>query len=384
LKSLGFKVGLSVSPVLLDVRERIQINNHNISEIDFCKYLNEIIPSIKQVSITHFGSPSYFEILSVLTYHAMYKLGVDYAVIETGLGGLLDGTNVVSSPSKVAVITQIGLDHTAILGKTLSKIAYQKAGIIKKRNTVITIAQTQRVIEVIKKESLKKGASLSIISKKNLSHVTLSPTPKFNFSYLGARITDIRLNMLGSFQVQNCSLALSAVTLLSQRDKFDLDDQLISKALKQAIFPGRMQQMLVQNQKLILDGAHNPQKMRMLTKNLSSYYPGQKFTFLLALKHGKDYIDILKQIVPVASKIYLTSFHDQTKSQGTTARSENTRTLAQIFRSLKYRDFVVYEDSHLALQDFLHDQKSIGVITGSLYLLSDLYPILKKLNKQIA
>ena len=122
--------------------------------------------------------------------------------------------------------------------------------------------------------------------------------------------------MLGSFQIQNCSVALTVMMLLSQRDGFEVNTIKVKNVLKHAMFPGRMQKLKINNKTVIIDGAHNPQKMAMFIKNLTFYLPQQKFTFMLAFKKGKDYKSILQYIIPIAQKIIVTSFFNQTRSQG--------------------------------------------------------------------
>lgn len=378
LRAAGFKVGLCVSPILLDTRERFQINNNLITEKEFYASLNKIVTAVAKVSKTKYGAPTYYEILVALTYYIFAKKQVDYAVIETGLGGLLDGTNVVTREDKVAVITQIGHDHIGILGKTLDKIAFQKAGIIHRHNLVVALKQHPKVLGVIRERVLQQKAKLYVVGKENTQNISLLPMPKFNFHYLGIDIRDIELQMMGSFQVQNCSLALATISLLSQRDKFTFDPGKIKAAINKAVFLGRMQQMNINNQKVVIDGAHNPQKMHMLAKNLASYFPNQKFNFMVSLRRGKNYKEILRQIVPLAKRIIVTPFEDQTKAQGFSALAEDTKAIAQIFQSLNFKKYILYENSHEALEDLLKDMDSIGVITGSLYLVSEMYPVLLK------
>lgn len=384
LRSLGLKVGLCVSPILIDTRERFQINNKLISNKEFYINLNKVVAAVGKVTKTKYGAPTYYEILVALTYYIFNKEQVDYAVIETGLGGLLDGTNVVTREDKVAVITQIGHDHTAILGKTLDKIAFQKAGIIHHHNIVITLKQQPKVVQVIQKKAIEQEAKLHVIGKENIKNSSLVPMPKFDFHYLNKNVNDIELQMMGSFQIQNCSLALTTTLVLSQRDGFEFDQEKIRRAIKNAVFLGRMQQMDINNQTLIIDGAHNPQKMHMLAKNLVSYFPHQQFVFMMSLRRGKNYKEILRQIIPLAKKIIVAPFEDQTKAQGFSALAEDTKILAKIFESLHFKNYMLRKNSHEALHDLLADKKSIGVITGSLYLLSEVYPVLlKKRTSQV-
>lgn len=379
MRSLGFKVGLCVSPILVDTRERFQINNQLIAEQEYFAGLDKIIFAVATLSQTKFGPPTYYEILVALTYYIFQKEQVDYAVIETGLGGLLDGTNVATRQDKLAVITQIGLDHTAILGKTLEKIAFQKAGIIHRGNTVLTIKQNPKVLRVIEKQAQAMQSKCYVIGPKNIRRSSLLPAPQFDFAFMDRLLKNITLQMRGSFQIQNCSLALATAVLLSQRDGFAIDESKVRLALAEAVFPGRMQQIMINGQTIIIDGAHNPQKMRMLAKNLKNYFPEQKFSFMIALKRGKDYKEILRLVVPLASRIIVTSFKDQTKNQGTNAASEDAIILAGIFGSLNFTKYVLAPSSRSALDLLLKENDTIPVITGSLYLLSEVYPILLKL-----
>ena len=158
IRSQNFKVGLTVSPHLLDIRERIQINNTLIDKKIFTKNLNDIAEKVKEIDTKKYGQLTYFELLTVLAFYTFYKEEVDYAVVETGLGGLLDATNVVTSENKICVITKIGFDHTHILGKRLTDIALQKAGIIQKNNTVVVTWQRKEIEQLFKNVSENKNA----------------------------------------------------------------------------------------------------------------------------------------------------------------------------------------------------------------------------------
>lgn len=375
LGSQGFKVGLSLSPHLLDIRERFQINNKLISKEEFVKYLNEIVPAVEKTSKTKFGAPTYFEILVSLAYYIFQKVGVDYAVMETGLGGMLDGTNVVSRKDKIAVITKIGHDHTKILGNTLYEIALQKAGIIKPNNVVITTKQQFRVLRVFEKAALVNNSKLYVIDKNNTKNISLVPNPTFTFKFNDLLLKDIELKMLGSFQVQNCSLALAVVILLSRRNKFLLDGKCLKESLKNCLFMGRMQKVIKDGHTIIIDGAHNPQKMKEFTKNLKIYFPKQKFVFLIGFKKGKDYKNILKYIVPIAEKLFVTSFFNQTKFQGISVLSENPQNITRILEDLSFKKYEIYKNNGDALKALIKHKGAVKVITGSLYLISEVYPL---------
>ncbi|MDO9028430.1 MAG: Mur ligase family protein, partial [Candidatus Roizmanbacteria bacterium] len=292
LKAHGFKVGFHQSPHLTDVRERFQINNQIISKEEFIFYLNKIIPIINMVGKTFHGSLTYFEILVGLAYLIFLDKKVDYAVMETGLGGWYDATNVVERPDKLAVLTKIGLDHTNILGKTIKEIALQKAMIINNKSQVISINQLPSAKKVIEEVVRKKQAKVIFVTKNNF-----------------------KLNLIGEYQKENASLALESLRFLGKRDRFLINQEKIKKVFATAHFPGRFDVKKAclpagrsKEKTVVFDGAHNPQKMLAFINALIKEYPDKKFNFLLAFKSGKDYKKILKIITPWADSITLTSF----------------------------------------------------------------------------
>jgi len=362
------------------MRERFQVNNRLISKQEFCTYLNEIAPMIEKASRSKFGKLTYTEVTTALAYYIFFRKGAEYVVMETHLGGLFDATNVIERPNKLAVITKIGHDHMHILGTTLKEIAFQKAGIIQMSNIVVTTKQHPQALRVIKKISRVKKAKLYVVKGEETKNVSLVPEPKFDFSYLKRTIKNITLQMLGSFQIQNCSQALATVMLLSERDKFNVSTKKVKYALAHALFPGRMQLFTLKNQAVVIDGAHNPQKMAMFIKNLKAYYPQQKYNFLIAFKKGKDYRSILRYVIPLAQKIVITSFFNQTNFQGFANFAEDPRIIVKVLSSLHFEDYCICENSEEALRMLLREENKVGVITGSLYLLSEVYPKLKLMS----
>lgn len=350
LTSLGFKVGLHLSPHLLDLRERVQISSELISKEKFVDYLNLIIPAVEKVKSADFGSPTFFEIVVALTFYIFYKEKVDYAVIETGMGGLFDGTNTVDNPKKMAVITKIGLDHTNILGKTIKSIARQKSGIIHKDNLVISTLQRKEAQKVIMDTVKREGAKL------------FHPPGGFNG----------KLGMLGEYQKENAALALEAVKRLSIRDRFKLDDYKILKSMQTAHFPGRFDVIKYDGKTIILDGAHNPQKMSSFIKSLKKMYPGEKFDFLIAFKSDKDYQGMLKHIVKVADRIVITKFSIM---QDMAIKSGDPKNICVALNKLGFKNYLIEKNYQKAFIKSLNLSGRKLVVTGSLYLLSKIYPL---------
>lgn len=373
-------VGLGVSPHLLDVRERFQINNRLISEKDFSNYIKEVLPAIQKTCRSEYGKPTFFEITSALAYYIFCRRNVDYAVVETGLGGLYDATNVVQNRTKIAVITRIGHDHTQILGKTLCKIALQKAGIIKPYNQVITIPQNYEALRVIKREAVRHNAILTILPRKTITPTTIVPLPQFNYRFEKTQIDNIKLKAMGSFQVPNSAQALATLSYVTTRDKFQLQPDVVKHVFASVSFGGRMQLFESDKNTIIIDGAHNPQKMSAFITSLITYFPSQKFCFLVAFKRGKDIAKMLRILIPFANSILITTFFNQIKSQGFATFAEEPLKVAKILSRMNFTRFAIEPNGNRAIHRLMSDPQFVGVITGSLYLVSDVYPIILQLT----
>lgn len=368
LQSLRFKVGLHLSPHLIDIRERVQINNAFVSKEKFVANLNAILPAIQKTARSRFGSPTYFEILVALAFFTFAKERVDYAVMETGLGGLFDATNAVRSRLKLAVFTKIGFDHARILGVTLGAIAFQKAGVIGFGNTVISIEQKSLVRNVLERAARRAKTRVSYVQySKDYRGISIDMRGT-RFSFRGR---DIRLGLIGAHQAENCALALAAVGYLAARDKFALDERVVERALERARFVGRFDVRRIRGKTVIFDGAHNPQKMHAFIDTLRALYPRKKISFLLAFKKGKDWKRMLKEIIPIARNITLTSFF--VANQDWAHRSEDPARIAAFLKSLNIKHIEISEDVKKAFKTTLRNSPSPLVVTGSLYLLGEVY-----------
>lgn len=385
LQSQKIKVGLSVSPHIFDVRERMQINNKLISKKIILKYFNEILPIIRKMEKTKYKSPTFFEINVGLAYYIFFKEKVSYAIMETGLGGMLDSTNTSSNKNKICVITKLGFDHTEILGKTILKIATQKAGIIKNKNIVISSQQTPNAKNILQKICHKKNAKLEFAHKKN--HKIISSTPlqtvfDFNIPIYDKEITkqrllkNISLNLIGRHQAENCSLALMALNEVLRREKIKFNEKLLRNNLRNIKIPGRMEIIQNNNKNIILDGAHNPQKMKTFIKNLSEIYPNKKFIFIIAFKKSKDFKNMLDIIIPFANKIFLSSFNASKKIDHLS--SVDNETISTYLKSKKFKDFSIISNKEIAILNFIKKFKDDIVITGSLYFIGSVYKNIKK------
>jgi dihydrofolate synthase/folylpolyglutamate synthase len=375
LTATGKKVGLHVSPHILDIRERIQINNQIIAKEAFIEYLNQIMPAIDSLSKSSFGQPTYFEILVALAFYTFAKEQVDFAVMETGLGGLYDGTNVVQNSNKLCVITKIGYDHMQILGNTLAEIATQKAGIIHPHNTVLSTWQDPEAEKVIKTTAQQKQAEYFELAPHNITNVTVSEKGTFfDFSFLDRIYTNLHLSLIGAFQAENAAEALAALILLEKKRLVSVTEPALRDALEHLNLPARMDVQHINGHTLIIDGAHNPQKMTRFLESLQLILQGKKATFLVAFKKGKDYEEMLPMIIPFAQKIIATEFF--TESFDMIHFSEESTAIKQVCEQNGFTNVTAIKQNDKALQGALEQDKII-VATGSLYFSSELYALLR-------
>lgn len=376
LISHGYKVGLHLSPHLLDIRERTEINNELIEENKYIRYFEEIIPFVEKMRDSSFGKLSYFELMVAFVFYVFEKEKVDYAIIEVGMGGLYDGTNVVERSDKLAVISKIGFDHVKALGNTLTKIAHHKGMICPENGEMITIYQRQSVEKELKKIAQSKNSKLFFVGKTAIRRINLKKgKTTFTFQWEGKEYIDIVVGLLGFHQAQNAALALAVLFHLATRDHFVADIQKIKTVSENLRFKGRLDQIFQNNSMVILDGAHNVQKMQALLGTVKKMYPNKKFTFVIAFKHGKEYVKMVHLMIPIAQKFIVTTiFSDNPDFGYLSTKSEDIEDV------LKQSGFsnVVIAKTKSDLKKIVQADTSDIIATGSLYLISDLYTLLNK------
>jgi dihydrofolate synthase / folylpolyglutamate synthase len=269
LEEAGYRVGIYVSPHLANFRERIRINEKMIS----AREMAGLFSLIRLVAPDH--GLTYFEFTTIAAFLYFQRNKVDFAVIEVGLGGRLDATNAIKK-SLVSVITSIDFDHVQYLGKTTQKIAFEKAGIIKKKGTVIDGSNHKKTIEVIKNIALKKKAGLWQVGRdlKALRYKVENNYQSFDYRGPGIKLDKLEIKMRGQHQVHNALCALGAIEVLI-RQGWPIAEQAIRGGLKNAVWPGRLELFKVYNNNgervnVLLDGAHNPAGIKSLKNYLKS------------------------------------------------------------------------------------------------------------------
>lgn len=372
LKEAGYTVGLHISPHLVSPVERIQINNKQISEIEFVELVNSVMPHVESMKTSPFGKPTYFEILVTMTFLAFVRHKIDIAVVEVGLGGRFDGTNVVTK-TLVAVITNVGLDHTQILGDTVEKIIDDKKEIIKPGCVVISAATQPSVRSIIQKKCADTGTSVLFLGKDaNVVHIKESSlNTSFNFSYKEWVLHSVTLSLLGKHQVQNAACAIMVAYGLRSKG-FPCTPDHIRQALLQVEFGGRME--VVRTKPLVvLDGAHNEDKIQALVSSFPTCFSYKKLVVIMALKKDKDEHAILPAVLKMADRIVVTQFTKETDMGNLLCK--DPQELAEMFRTMdSSKEISIERDPIRAVKETVTKQKDTTavLVTGSLYLVGEI------------
>lgn len=371
LTTAGYKTGLTLSPHLVRINERIQINNLEISDSDFVSLIKTVQPAIEKMKESAYGVPSYFEITIAIAFLHFAAEKVDIAVIEVGMGGVYDATNVLEP--LIAILTNVSLDHTQFLGDTVEEIAKTKVGIIKNyKNLVIVTGVIQPlVIKIVEERCEKVGAKLFRLGKDFFSMSSRGAKRRGN-------LENYVLGLPGEYQKENASLAIETIKQLHQFD-FTVDEKDIRKALNTATFPGRFEivnyTLNANSYTLILDGAHNPAKMQAFVTSLQVAYPKEKKIFVIAFKKDKNIEDMVKEILPVASNIIVTEFQIGTDTMISHAAMD-IETIQSLLSKCKFPMKHIYleKDSVKAIEKAISLCQSdhIVAVTGSLYLIGEL------------
>ena len=292
LQQAGYRVGLFTSPHLRLYNERIQINGRMISDQDLCTAAE----AVKAASDCMAHSPTEFERFTAMALLYFQRKNCDIVVMEVGLGGSLDSTNVIPAP-EAAVITQIDLEHTEYLGSTLEEIAATKAGIIKPGCDTVLCAQSQSVEAVVGARCTACGSPLHLTAPARLRHCVYTLQGQ-QFDYRQRK--NLHLGLLGTYQSSNAAVVLDTVDALRGRG-WNIPEPAIRQGLSATVWPGRFEKM--QDAPLVfLDGAHNPNGVEALVRCLRTYLPGQKVIFVMGVMADKDYGAMLERIGPLAQR----------------------------------------------------------------------------------
>ncbi len=298
LQKAGYKTGLYTSPYVQQFNERIQVDGIQISDDELAEITGEIAEATKRLMAKGVRRPTIFELITTLGFIYFKRCGCDIVVLEVGMGGRLDATNIIED-AEVSVITNIGFDHMEYLGDTLPLIAMEKAGIIKPGGSVVLYSQTEEVEKTIASVCRDRGASL-VFADASLAKVNSVSLDGIDFDF--GPYKNLRTSLLGLYQVRN---AVTAVTVAQELVKkgYRISEQNLRDGLFSAHWPGRLE-LLNRNPVVIVDGAHNPQGASALVESLAELFPGKKINFVVGVLADKDYSSSIEIVMPLAKRFY--------------------------------------------------------------------------------
>ena len=292
LRKAGYKTGLYTSPYLIRFNERIQINGEQISDADICELTEYVKPFAESI----FERPTEFEMVTAIGFEYFARHKCDIVVCEVGMGGEFDATNVIPAP-EAAVICNIGLDHTEVLGDTLEKIAGAKAGIIKPGCDAVLYRERPSVEAVFEERCKALNAPLHKADFDSL-HLLSHSLEGQVFDW--ERFHALRLPLLGEHQLHNAAVALTTARVLQKRG-WKITDEQIREGIESVRWPGRFE-LMRKDPMFIIDGGHNPQCLEALVRAFNDYLPGRKITFLNGCMADKDFGEMFADLVPYAKE----------------------------------------------------------------------------------
>lgn len=344
-KTAGFNTGLFISPYIIDFRERIQINGEYISENDLCLFAERV----KDTGVRLIE----FEFITALAFLYFKSKNIDILICETGLGGRLDATNTLDN-LVCAVITKIGLDHTAILGETIEKIAEEKCGILRNCPTITTFNQNKAALDVIKLHSDK----LTVPDTDNCEIIKSDITGN-TFIYKGEKF---ETTLSGEYQIENAITVIETVN----KSGYYIPYNILYEGIKNTSFPARLE-VVSKNPLIVIDGAHNPDGAEVLKKELQKY--GGKATAIIGVMRDKNYKEVLSATLPYCKNAVAVKVENL-------PRSLPALELKKVAEEFCYTTLADNYTEALKIAKELSDENPIFIF-GSLYLAADIRKILK-------
>jgi dihydrofolate synthase / folylpolyglutamate synthase len=378
LRAAGYKVGLYTSPYLLSFTNRMAVNGDDIDRAELVSLVEEVRPHVEIISEDpDLGDMTEFEVVTVLAFCYFARQNTDLVVLEVGLGGRLDATNVITP--LLSVITNISLEHTDILGDTIEKIAYEKAGIIKAGRPLVTAAADDRALGVFKKRCSELGSPLHRVypfsaadegvsgnKPRAFSGKVTSAGQYFSYSGFSLQLDDLFIPLRGSYQLDNAATALAAAEILF-KEGFSISIEEIKEGLAETIWPGRLE-LLAEKPLLIMDGAHNPAAMDKLATAIRAYFSYDKLILVYGMLADKDMESMLKSILPQADTVVFTRPVLPRAAEPAAVADYAVKKLG-----FKKQLFVVNEfGAALEKAIDLAEPDDAVLVTGSLYTVSDI------------
>ncbi|GKH33213.1 bifunctional folylpolyglutamate synthase/dihydrofolate synthase [Muricomes sp. OA1] len=310
LSEAGYRTGRYVSPTVVSYLERIQIDGKWIPEDEFAELVEEVKKAIARMEARGEASPTVFEAETAVAFLYFRKRRCDLVVLETGLGGLLDATNIVKN-TELAVFASISRDHMGFLGESLEEIAANKAGIIKPGCTVVTSLQKPEVMTVLVEKARELKCGMEVVYPREAVMVEENWDGQ-RFSY--REWENIRISLAGRFQIENAVTVLGVIRALRNRG-YEISRRAVEEGFAKTTWPGRLT-CVARDPLVLVDGAHNEEAALRLRESLVQYFPSRRMLFIMGVFRDKEYDKIAEIMGPLADKIYTVELPDQGRTLG--------------------------------------------------------------------
>lgn len=374
LRHSGYDVGLFTSPYLTSFADRIDYNGGAMPEDAIVRLANRLKPLSDELAESEWGQLTAFELTTAMAilYFATTTFP-DYVVWETGLGGRLDVTNVVTPV--ISIITNVGHDHMDILGETIAEIAREKAGIVKNGVPVVSTVLQPEAAAIVKETAAARKATLYQLGEQ-FSYEAADAgddAQSFHFRDLFRSLSDVKIGLAGAHQQTNAAAAIMAIDVLRTYYALIVDEEQLREGLRRAAWPGRLE-LVSRDPRILLDGAHNPEGMAALADALRSLYPHDRLNVLIAMMPNKNHADALRHILPMVNTLVVTEPDHHRKMD-----AESLAALArQASREAGGAAEVVVEPDWRKALDLIQslaasnpEENTLTLVTGTLYLIAD-------------
>ena len=362
LMEAGYKVGEFTSPYLVRFNERIQINGEDISNEDFGRLTEQVKIKTEEMVKDGLPHPTVFELITAVMFLYFNEKKVDIAVLEVGLGGRIDSTNVIEN-SLLSIITTINYDHMDILGDTLYKIGKEKAGIIKEGGLVVSYPQDSEALKALEEVASEKGADLIVNPIENIEIKEMNDSGStYDFYYKDSKFKNLKINLIGEHQIYNSSLALTSILELRNRKIIEITDEEIITGLAKTEWKGRLE-VLSRNPTFLIDGAHNLQGINALKKSLK-LFNYKRLILGIGILKDKDVDSMVEAIAKIADVVIVTEV--------VSPRAMDVMDLASKIKKLN-DNIIIEKDINKAINKSMEIAESEDLIlfSGSIYLIGD-------------
>ncbi len=369
LMASGYKTGLFTSPYLEKFTERIQVNRQQIDDEALARITGLVKEKIDLMVREGYNHPTEFEVVTAIGFKYFEEQGIDFLILEVGMGGRFDATNVVSN-ALVSVITSISYDHTEYLGDTLEKIAFEKSGIIKEGSDVVVYPQEKSVVDVVKNTAKNKNATVYEVEKSNIEKLGGDLSGQ-RFKYLKTDVFNIpeaKIRLLGEHQLYNTLTALRALELIKKRG-YNVTEKAIVEGFKNCRFAGRFE-VVNENPSIIIDGGHNINGIEYFAKAVRENFGSSKITLFFGMLKDKNPEEVLPLLIPLSKEIFTL-----TPNNPRAMKSDFLANLISNHSDVKVTALDDYNEIIPILKNI--DKDGCICFAGSLYMIGDVRTILR-------